>query len=339
VTGDVGIGATPASRSDIRPEPIVLPTPFPVGPVNCWLLRGDPLTLVDAGPNTPEALAALEGGLAELRVRIEDIELLILTHQHSDHVGLAATIRGRAGCHVAGHASLADYVSDVQAAMIAEEEWEENLLRLHGASSERCEAFLTVARDRRRYGGAGATLDLQLSDGDTIEAGGRRLRVALRPGHSPTDTLLVDDATGTALAGDHLIAHISSNPLVHRPPTGPADPAARDSSLVAYLDSLARTSEEDLTVLHTGHGASITDYRPLIAERVRLHARRADQVHAALAAEPLSATEVSIRLWPDVPVNQTFLTLCEVLGALDLLELDGRAVATRRGDTLVYETA
>ena len=39
---------------------VVLPTPFPVGPVNVWVLRGDPLTLVDAGPRTPDALTALE---------------------------------------------------------------------------------------------------------------------------------------------------------------------------------------------------------------------------------------------------------------------------------------
>ena len=320
-------------------EPIVLPTPFPVGPVNCWLLRGEPLTLVDAGPNTPEALLSLEEGLAGRGVRIEDIELLIFTHQHSDHVGLAATIRARAGCRVAGHELLADYVADVQRAMIAEEEWEEDLLHLHGASAERTEAFLEVARDRRRYGGAGAVLDVQLTDGDVLEAGGLRLRVASRPGHSPTDTVLVDDATGMALAGDHLIAHISSNPLVHRPPVGPADPARRSSSLVSYLDSLARTSEDDLSILHTGHGASITDYRPLIAERIRLHLRRADQVRAALADGPRSATELSLALWPDVPVNQTFLTLCEVLGALDLLEQGGRVVANRQGDRLVYAGA
>ena len=320
-------------------EPIVLPTPFPVGPVNCWLLQGDPLTLVDAGPDTPEALAALEAGLARYGLRIEDIELLILTHQHSDHVGLAATIRGRSGCRVAGHELLADYVADVEAALIAEEEWEERLLLFHGASSERCEAFLSIARDRRRYGGAGAALEVRLADGDVVEAGGLRLRVALRPGHSPTDTLFVDDTTGTALAGDHLIAHISSNPLVHRPPVGPADPATRSSSLAAYLDSLARTSDEELAVLHTGHGASVTDHRPLIAERIRLHHRRVDQVHAALADGPRSAAELSMALWPDVPVNQTFLTLCEVLGALDLLEQEGRAVPAPRAETLVYERA
>ena len=320
-------------------EPIVLPTPFPVGPVNAWLLVGDPLTLVDSGPNTPEALAALEAGLAGHGLRIEDIELLILTHQHSDHVGLAATVHARSGCRVAGHELLAGYVADVEAALAAEAEWEERLLLFHGTPAERCEEFLAITRDRRRYGGAGAALDLPLADGDVVEAGGLRLRVAFRPGHSPTDTLFVDDATGTALAGDHLIAHISSNPLVHRPPLGPADPATRPSSVNAYLDSLARTADEDLTLLNTGHGASITDYRPLIAERIRLHHRRADQVHAALGDGVRSASELSRVLWPDVPPNQTFLTLCEVLGAFDLLEQEGRAVRSRRGETLVYERA
>src|SRR5439155_8534928 len=40
-----------------------LPTPFPVGPVNAYLLRGDPLTLVDTGPKTVEAQTALERGV------------------------------------------------------------------------------------------------------------------------------------------------------------------------------------------------------------------------------------------------------------------------------------
>jgi glyoxylase-like metal-dependent hydrolase (beta-lactamase superfamily II) len=318
-------------------EPIVLPTPFPVGPVNCWLLRGDPLTLVDAGPDTPEALAALESGLASAALRIEDVELLVLTHQHSDHVGLAATIAERSGCSVAAHRLLVDYVRDVQAAMIAEEQWEDALLRLHGTPDDRREAFLAVMRERRRYGGAGAAVDRPLSEGDVLDAGGLRLRVALRPGHSPTDTIFCDDTTGTAFVGDHLIAHISSNPLVHRPPTGTADPARRTSSLRSYLSSLERTASEGFAVMHTGHGADIGDHRPLIAERLHLHERRVDQVRTTLDGGPLTASELSARLWPGLPPNQTFLTLCEVLGALDLLEERGLVRSAPDEGLLVYE--
>jgi glyoxylase-like metal-dependent hydrolase (beta-lactamase superfamily II) len=317
-------------------ERIVVPTPFPVGPVNVWLLRGDPLTLVDTGPSTPEALVALEAGLEAAGVAIEEIELLLLTHQHSDH-GLAATIVERSGCSVAAHHLLVGFVRDVQAAMAAEEAWEDDLLRLHGTPSGRREAFISVMRERRRYGGAGAVVDRPLADGDVLEAGELRLRVALRPGHSPTDTIFCDDATGTALVGDHLIAHISSNPLVHRPVASEPDPARRVSSLRAYVSSLERTAADDLPLLRTGHGADIVGHRELIAERIRLHERRVEQVREALRAGPQAARELSAVLWPGLPVNQTFLTLCEVLGALDLLEERGHVGACLRGETLVYE--
>jgi len=316
---------------------ITLPTPFPVGPVNCWLLRGDPLTLVDTGPDTPDALVALELGFAGFGLRIEDVELLLLTHQHSDHVGLAGTIRARSGCAVAAQLALAGYVGDVQRSLVAEEAWGDGLLRLHGTPPERRARFLEITRDRRRYGGGGVAVDRMLVDGDVVEAGSRSLRVALRPGHSPTDTIFVDDAAGVAVVADHLIAHISSNPLAHRPPTGSDDPALRSSSLAAYLESLARTAEEDLSLLHTGHGEVIREHRPLIAERVRLHHERADQVYEALAAGPQSASRLSTTLWPAVAVNQTYLTLCEVLGALDVLEADGRALSAVCDDAMVYE--
>ena len=316
---------------------IVLPTPFPVGPVNCWLLRGDPLTLVDTGPDTAEALAALEAGLHGFGLRVEDVELLLLTHQHSDHLGLAATIRERSGCAVAAHRLLAPYAADVQAAMAAEEEWERRLLTLHGAAPARRDAFLEVFRDRQRYGGVGVAVDRVLVEGDVVDAGGRRLRVALRPGHSPTDTVFSDDADGHRNRRrpphrPHLV-----EPSRPPPPEGPDDPTSRPSSLLAYVESLAVTADEDLSVLRTGHGAEITGHRPLIAERLRFHRARAAQVYRVLAAGPCSASELSTSLWPDVPVNQTFLTLCEVLGALDLLEEEGRVTSVQRDASLVYE--
>ena len=72
-----------------------------VGSVNAWLLRGEPLTLIDTGPGNNDALAALEAGLRARGVRLEDIELVIGTHHHLDHVGLTATIQRRAGAGVA----------------------------------------------------------------------------------------------------------------------------------------------------------------------------------------------------------------------------------------------
>src|SRR3954452_19203503 len=93
-------------------SPIAIPLPLAyVGTVNAWLLRGDPVTLIDTGPREDRALAALEVGLRDQGLRIENVELVLAPHHPLDHVGLAATIQRSAGPTVAMLGRTADYVS------------------------------------------------------------------------------------------------------------------------------------------------------------------------------------------------------------------------------------
>src|SRR3954453_6034677 len=78
-----------------------IPTPFAVGRVNCYLIEDDPLTLVDTGPNSGKSLGELEHQLSHLGFAIADLELVILTHQHIDHLGLVEIIADRSGADVA----------------------------------------------------------------------------------------------------------------------------------------------------------------------------------------------------------------------------------------------
>lgn len=312
-------------------ERIVLPTPFPVGPVNVWVLLGRPLTLVDAGPRTPDALAALEAGLEALGVRVEDVELLLLTHQHSDHVGQAAIIRRRSGCAVAAHELLVDRLPELPDLQADELEYAETTMRLHGVDDTAREQLLAIYDARHVYAEPVA-VDVALRQGDVVAAGDRELRVAFRPGHSPTDTVLADEESRVTYVGDHLLSHISSNPLVHLPLDAPADPRRRVSALGSYLESLERTAAEPHELLLTGHGEAIREHAALIAERIRLHHDRAAQVRAVLETGPHTAGAIARLLWPGVDVSQTYLALCEVLGALDLLEMDEALTSLEHDD-------
>src|SRR3954453_18412103 len=90
--------------------PICIPLPLPhIGSVNAWLLPGDPLTLIDTGPCDDAALAALEAGLRRAGARLEDLELVLVTHHHLDHSGLAATIAARSGARIAAYERAAAY--------------------------------------------------------------------------------------------------------------------------------------------------------------------------------------------------------------------------------------
>lgn len=123
------------------------------------------------------------------------------------------------------------------------------------------------------------------------------------------------------IAADHLLGHISSNPLITRP----REPSTeRPQALVTYLESLAATRAMDADLVLPGHGDPITDHRSLIDQRFELHRRRAAKIERLIAEEPRTAYEIAQALWGNIAVTQAYLTLSEVLGHVDLLLNDGR---------------
>src|SRR3954468_1436119 len=173
--------------------PIRIPLPLPhIGSVNAWLLPGDPLTLVDTGPCDDEALAALEAGLRRAGVGLEDLELVLVTHHHLDHTGLAATIAARSGARIAAYERAAAYGAHYDERGEADRRFSLGLMRHHGVPESAIpdtEAFWEFLRRKSDAYHA----DVALADGELIRAGGRDLRVVARPGHSTTDALLVDE--------------------------------------------------------------------------------------------------------------------------------------------------
>ena len=112
---------------------IAIPLPLAhVGSVNAWLLLGDPVTLIDTGPRDDGALSALEAGLRREGLRVEDIELLLATHHHLDHVGLAATIQRRSGARVAVLDRVADYAARYSAEIEEDRRFARALMAHHG---------------------------------------------------------------------------------------------------------------------------------------------------------------------------------------------------------------
>jgi glyoxylase-like metal-dependent hydrolase (beta-lactamase superfamily II) len=142
-----------------------------------------------------------------------------------------------------------------------------------------------------------------------------------------------DRERGLRLAPDHLLAHISSNPLMTRPHEG----EERRQALVEYLHSLALTREMDLDLVLPGHGDPITDHRALIDSRVELHRRRAEKILRLIAERPRSAYEIAQAMWGNIAVTQAFLTLSEVLGHTDLLLNDGRVREVEAGGVARFE--
>ena len=310
-----------------------IPTPFQVGRVNTYLLDDQPLTLVDSGPNSGKALDELERQLASLGHRIEEIELVIITHQHIDHLGLVDIVAKRSGAEVAAIDAVVPFVENYGGDAERDDAEAAALMRRHGISEEVVTALRQVSGSFRAWG-AKATVTRPLHDGETLELRDRRLEVQHRPGHSPSDTLFWDEQRRILIAADHLIKHISSNPLISRPLDGSAE---RTQALVTYLESLKRTRALPAEIVLSGHGEPITDHVALIDERFRLHQRRAEKLYRLIAEQPRTGHELAQALWGDVAVTQAFLTLSEVIGHVDLLVNAGYVREVEEGEVVRYE--
>jgi glyoxylase-like metal-dependent hydrolase (beta-lactamase superfamily II) len=295
-------------------------------PVNVWLLRGEPLTLVDTGPISEQALAALEAGLGGLGLQIEDIELVLVTHQHADHAGLAATIRRRSGARVAAHEALAAYLERFGERVADEKAFFGRFLTEHGVPDR-------LRGEESGYWGwlerssEDCTPDEVLPEGATVRAGRHDLRVLHRPGHSETDTLFVDEAQRLAFVGDHLL----TTPAIAE--MGPE----RARPLVRYLANLRRLAERDLATLHPGHGEDVLDHRAAIAARLRAADARCERVLAELGDRDMSAFEIAGALWPAERVEwDPVLAVSEVVGHLELLAERGLVAEDGAGGVRRY---
>jgi glyoxylase-like metal-dependent hydrolase (beta-lactamase superfamily II) len=314
---------------------LAIPTPFAVGRVNVYLIEDEPLTLVDAGPNSGTSFDELQRGIAGLGHRLEEIELVLLTHQHIDHLGLVSLVAAHSGAEVAAIDAAVDFVENFSVAAQAEDDFARDVMLRNGIAEEVTAALQSVSRAFRAWGSR-VDVTRVLHDGDRIDLRDRALEVSFRPGHSPSDTVFLDRERRHLIAGDHLIGHISSNPLITQRRDAPGE---RSRALIAYLGSLERTREMDLDLVLPGHGDPVTGHRELIDQRFAMHRRRADKIHRLLGERPRTAHEIAQALWGNIAVTQAFLTLSEVLGHVDLLLADGRVREVDRDGVSVFEPA
>lgn len=316
---------------------IPLPTGLPVGDVNAWLVEGTPLTLVDCGLDRASALGALEHGLAELGHGLADVGLLVVTHPHPDHFGLAAELVRRTGMQVA--------CLDVGAGVLRDwDRWaagndkavHAGLIR-HGVEPAAA-AALRDAGHTGRFWAQPVEVDRVLRAGEPLVLSGRVLDVLHLPGHSEGDTVLHDRAAGVLVAGDHLLSGISSNALASTPFAGTWD-GRRRTPLLDYRASLRRTRELEADIVLGGHGPPVTGHAALIDERLAAQDERAARLLALLdggAGGGVSAHELARRMWGPLAERQVFATLSEVLGHLDLLLTDGAIVEDRSAHVITF---
>ncbi len=315
-------------------QTITIPTPFPVGPINCYLAAGAELTLIDTGPKDAATLPALRDGLAALGLAFKDIRRVIVTHAHVDHFGLAAQIVAESGAAVLSHARNRWWLTDFEREWLRRYDFYHTTFTSSGAPREHADGVIHGMRRMMQYAASvPAEHFVALNDGDTLALGGDAWRVVFAPGHASGLICLHDPKSRTLISSDHLLRDITSNPVLEPPIRGETE---RPRALVEYLASMEKTARLDVRLALPAHGEPIYDVRALVDARQAFHRSRLDHIEQQLNCCATTAYELCRILFPDLKSFDIFLGLSEVIAHLDVLEREGRVRREPDGDLVRY---
>jgi glyoxylase-like metal-dependent hydrolase (beta-lactamase superfamily II) len=295
-----------------------LPLPWPGVPhVNAFAISAvDGVVLVDTGLHEPGALLQLERALYQAGLRVEHVRLLVCTHAHSDHYGLAAPIMERSGCELwmhPNHEHMTRAASDPDRSL----ERRIEVARQSGVPAAPLAEFES-ARRGQGFGIAEIVLpDRELVAGVEIETDLGTWQVHETPGHAPSHVVLHQPERGLLLSGDHVLGRVS---LYYDYGDTP-DPAGEFLSSLDVVDGL------EVQLVLAGHGRPVRDARALTeANRQAVH-DKLDRVRRALT----NGSRTAFDLVPEVadpdlpPAMMVGWGLSETLSYLRHLERRGEA--------------
>src|SRR5262245_33897545 len=312
----------------MRIEKLVIPTPFPVGPINIYLVVDDPITLVDTGPKTDHAVAALREQLGKLGFKTEDVKRIVLTHTHEDHCGLAGALQLESGARVYVHEWEFQNISDHRHTRV-----DPDLLRRAGARGEELEEMEARYQLIRRLADPVEDVEAYRDEQEFVFASGA-LRVIHTPGHTPGSSCLLREGARLLLSGNTILKNITPNPVLNR---DPINSNRRFPSLGEYLVSLARIRSLAPTLIKTSHGDDVTDYEEHFHRLVRHIHERLAKVISLVPKQGITASGMSKLVFPRASDINRFLAVSEAVANLDLAVAEGKLRMEVKDGVEIYD--
>ncbi|NQT13635.1 MAG: MBL fold metallo-hydrolase [Planctomycetes bacterium] len=282
------------------------------------VLGAGPPTIVDTGNGEPESIRHVLEGLDTVRtefnetVRLGDVERILITHAHIDHVGGLWELVRQTGAEVAAHPLDGRMVVDYEErAALANHAMTRFLMRA-GVPPDRWPQVL------RGYGYTpglvrSVPVDFFLSDGLQLDG----LRIVHTPGHTPGHVCILID--NVLLAGDHILFRTVTQQW--------PESMAAHTGLAHYLDSLEKIARiEAVDLVLPGHEPPIRDVPKRLDEIRESHRRRLDRVLDILAKAPHAPTisEVTETMYSCQEGFHAMLALTDVGSRIEHLDQRGR---------------
>ncbi|MBE3558956.1 MAG: MBL fold metallo-hydrolase [Ktedonobacteraceae bacterium] len=313
---------------------ICVPVPFPLRTVNIYILKGrDGWVLFDTAIGTEEVRAAIRRELQQLALRLEELQAIVLSHAHPDHIGLSGPFQQQSSAPVYMHpideAILQEFWSGKHPRTFTQMN---RFFEPHGLPQDPAyppqvppEVLrrLTIVPPHEAF-----TL---VGDGEERELAGEHYQVLWVPGHSDGHICLFRARDGVLLAADHVLPRITPN-------VGLYSEQARANPLEDYLRSLRKVERLPASIVLPGHGDPFEDLAGRVRELIEHHSQREQEILSLLARRPQPAYQLTKQLFGQRLNTQDAwrMALAETLSHLEYMRYAGHVTQQMHDGLILY---
>lgn len=313
---------------------IDLPTIFEMKTVNCYLIKGPEIVLVDCGEYSKKSVEALQKALQEHGIQFKDIAKVYITHAHVDHIGMAGYIAEMSDVEIWVNAHSYDWAYKPFAKFAERNKLLGELIQYSFSPKHQQflkggfenfgdiikNSWIPVPQER---------LKTYESDGH-IRIGGVPWKVIYAPGHSYTQCCFYNEASKELLSADMILKFTPTTVIE----LDPENPTKRLVGIKHLLNSFEELYKLDVEICYPGHYENILKMRELINYQMsRIQKRKAECLELIK-----NGTHDLVGLYLKMYKGNGNLPGFNMLIAyLDLLWSEDKISVTRESESLRYQ--